>query len=288
MSDSLIETKRRIVTIESTKKITKAMKLVSSVKFQRWKKTLEENKLYYLSMREVMAKTATNVDLKKNDFSQYLKPFNSDRVLYVVVTSTLGLCGSYNYNLFRKLDPILNKDDEIVIIGNKGEIHYKNLGYTMYDKFMSIYDHYEYDTVKTLRHFLFRMYRKNKYKSISLVYTHYKNSLSFEPEIIDLAPLNLDEFKDEVNTDLGYPPLFEPNTLEVADLIFPHYVDSLLYLKLIESQLSEQASRRNAMESATDNAQELLDNLKIVYNKSRQSAITQEITEVVAGSSQVN
>ena len=288
MSESLIETKRRIVTIESTKKITKAMKLVSSVKFQRWKKLLDENKLYYSKMQNVMKKTASAIDTNKNNFSQYLTPFDQDRVLYVVISSTLGLCGSYNYNVFRKLDPLIKKDDEIVIIGNKGQIHYKNYQNKIYDNFISIYDDFNYDQVKTLRHFLFRIYRENKYKSISLVYTHYKNSLSFEPEIIPIAPLDIENFKSESDSNIGYPPLFEPNVIEVADLIFPHYADSLLYMKLIESELSEQASRRNAMESATDNADELLDNLKIVYNKSRQAAITQEITEVVAGSNANN
>lgn len=288
MSDSLIETKRRIVTIESTKKITKAMKLVSSAKFSKWKKYLDENKLYYSKMREVMIKTASNIDFKKNNFSEYLKPFESDRTLYVVVTSSLGLCGSYNYNIFRTLDPLLKEDDEIVIIGNKGHIHYKKFSNKLYSDFLSIYDNFTYDQVKTLRHYLFRIYRENKYKSISLVYTHYKNSLSFDPEIINIAPLDTSVFQNEMNSNIGFPPLFEPNNVEVAELIFPHYADSLLYMKLIESQLSEQASRRNAMESATDNADELLDNLKIVYNKSRQSAITQEITEVVAGSNATN
>lgn len=283
MSESLIETKRRINTIESTKKITKAMKLVSSVKYQRLKKGYEDNKNYFLSMRHVMVKTVSSLNMSSFSHTEYLKHYDSNKTLYIVVSSTLGLCGSYNYSIFKLLDPILKENDELVIIGNKGHIHYKNTNYKIYGEFISIFDNYDYDTVKTLRHFLFRKHRQNEYKEIKLVYTHYKNSMSFIPEMLTIAPLDIEDLKAEADLN-SYPPIFEPNNVEVADLIFPHYVDSLLYHKLLESALSEQASRRNAMESATDNAEDLLDDLKITYNKSRQSLITQEITEVVAGS----
>ena len=283
MSESLIETKRRITTIESTKKITKAMKLVSSVKYQRLKKSYEDNKNYFLSMRHVMVKTISGLNMSSFSHTEYLKPYESNKTLYIVVTSTLGLCGSYNYSIFKLLDPILKENDELVIIGNKGHIHYRNGKNKIYDEFISIFDNYDYDLVKTLRHFLFRKHRQNEYKEIKLVYTHYKNSMSFIPEMLTIAPLDIDDLKAEADLNY-YPPIFEPNNVAVADLIFPHYVDSLLYNKLLESALSEQACRRNAMESATDNAEDLLDDLKITYNKSRQSAITQEITEVVAGS----
>ena len=107
--------------------------------------------------------------------------------------------------------------------------------------------------------------------------------MSFVPTLKEIAPLPLESLQDKLKLDKSFPPLFEPNANEVADLILPHYADSQLYIKMMESQLSEHASRRNAMETATDNADEILSNLKIEYNKARQNAITQEITEVVGG-----
>ena len=257
MPESLIETRRRIQTIQSTEKITKAMKLVASVKFQKFKRQFEQSLSYANEMEKTMYTTIMNVDLSRKDFSQYLLSFDMSRNLYVIVTSTLGLCGSYNYNLFRTLDPLLKKGDEIVVIGQKGYIHYHDSPYKIYDQYVNLFDNFNYDNVRAMRHFLFRLYRNEKYHSIQLV-------------------------------DQSFPPLFEPNANEVADLILPHYADSQLFIKMMESQLSEHASRRNAMETATDNADEILSSLKIQYNKARQNAITQEITEVVGGAASAN
>lgn len=283
MSESLIETRRRIQTIQSTEKITKAMKLVASVKFQKFKRQFEQSIGYADEMEKTMFTTLNNIDLSKTEFSQYLTSFDMKRKLYVVVTSSLGLCGAYNYNIFRMLDTLLNDGDEIVTIGQKGFIHYHESSYLVHDGYTSLLDNFDYDNVRAMRHFLFRQYREEKYQSIQLVYTHYKNSMSFIPTIEEIAPLPIESIQKKYQNDLSYPPLFEPDANEVAELILPHYVDSQLYIRIMESQLSEHASRRNAMETATDNADDILSSLKIEYNKARQNAITQEITEVVGG-----
>ena len=288
MPESLIETRRRIQTIQSTEKITKAMKLVASVKFQKFKRQFEQSLSYANEMEKTMYTTIMNVDLSRKDFSQYLLSFDMSRNLYVIVTSTLGLCGSYNYNLFRTLDPLLKKGDEIVVIGQKGYIHYHDSPYKIYDQYVNLFDNFNYDNVQAMRHFLFRLYRNEKYHSIQLVYTKYRNSMSFVPTLKEIAPLPLEAIQEKLKLDQSFPPLFEPNANEVADLILPHYADSQLFIKMMESQLSEHASRRNAMETATDNADEILSSLKIQYNKARQNAITQEITEVVGGAASAN
>lgn len=288
MPESLIETRRRIQTIQSTEKITKAMKLVASVKFQKFKRQFEQSLNYANEMEKTMYTTIQSIDLSKKDYSQYLTSFDSKRNLYVLVTSTLGLCGSYNYNLFRTLDPLLQPEDEIVVIGQKGYIHYHDSQHKVYDEYVNLLENFTYDNVRALRHFLFRLYRSEKYHSLKLVYTKYRNSMSFVPTLKELAPLPLDEIQERLKSDYTFPPIFEPNPIEVADLILPHYADSQLYIKIMESQLSEHASRRNAMETATDNADEILSSLKIEYNKARQNAITQEITEVVGGANSAN
>ena len=280
MPASLIETKRRIVTIQSTEKITKAMKLVSSVKFQKWKKMYDENSYYTNKMRDIFIRTYLGVDLKQTNLNIYLNSFSSTKNLYVVISSTLGLCGSYNYNIFKKLDSILKDDDEILVIGQKGLLHYRNYKNKIYDTFVNLFDNFSYNNIRLLRHFLFRLYKDKTYHSISLCYTSYKNSINFSPVIETLAPFTIPIIEN--NQEDSYPPIFAPDAETVCNLIFPYYADSLLYNRFISAALSEQASRRNAMESASKNANDIVNDLTLVYNKSRQEQITQEITEVAS------
>lgn len=284
MADSLIETRERIQTIQSTGKITKAMKLVASVKFQKWRKIHEQNIPYAKKTKELMIKALENVDFRKSDLDDYFKSFGNEKTLYVVVTSSLGLCGSYNINLYKLFDSVLNEKDDILVIGSKGLGHYQERENKLYTDYVNLFDGFNYQRAKTFRHYLFRLYRESKeYKEIKIVYTAYKNSMTFVPSIATFVPVDKDVLLEKHEDKNPYPPLFDPSNATMAKELLPHYLDSQLYALLIESQLSEQASRRNAMETATDNAQSILDELSISYNKARQALITQEITEVVSG-----
>lgn len=280
MPASLIETKRRIATIKSTEKITKAMKLVSSVKFQKWKKLFDDNFIYSKKIEDMFKKTYLGIDLKQIDLSTYLHSFSENKNLYIVVTSTLGLCGSYNYNIFKKLDSVIKKEDEILIIGQKGLLHYKNYPNKIYDTFVNLYDNFTFNNVRMLRHYLFKIYKDHTYHSISMCYTKFINSINFLPVIDVLVPFSDIDLSEYENNK--YPPIFDPSAEKVCDLIFPHYVDSLIYSRLISSGISEHTSRRNAMESASKNASDIVDDLTLIFNKSRQEQITQEITEVAS------
>lgn len=283
MSESLVNTKRRITTIRSTEKITKAMKLVASVKYQRWKKYFEENKAYITGMNQTMLRTLAGVDFYEAGKPNILTSYNKDKTLYIVVTSTLGLCGAYNYNLFKALDPVLKQQDELFFIGTKGLSHYNNKDFKKHTDYVDLLDNFTYSAVRRMRHQIVRLYKSQNYSKVVLVYTKYVNSLTFTPVLHQLLPLDPKlEGVDEVKKSLN-PPIFEPNVQSVLEQILPHYIDASLYHKLIESELSELASRRNAMETATDAADKIQAQLQLEYNKARQNAITQEITEVVAG-----
>ena len=283
MPESLVNTKRRITTIRSTEKITKAMKLVASVKYQRWKKYFEENKAYITGMNQTMLRTLAGVDFYEAGKPNILTSYNKDKTLYIVVTSTLGLCGAYNYNLFKALDPVLKKQDELFFIGTKGLSHYNNKDFKKHTDYVDLLDNFTYSAVRRMRHQIVRLYKSQNYSKIVLVYTKYVNSLTFTPVLHQLLPLDPKlEGVDEVKKSLN-PPIFEPDVQSVLEQILPHYIDASLYHKLIESELSELASRRNAMETATDAADKIQAQLQLEYNKARQNAITQEITEVVAG-----
>lgn len=285
MAESLINTKRRINTIESTKKITKAMKLVASVKFQRYRHYYFENLPFRDGMYETLVKATIGVPFESLQNNLCIKKYNSNKRLFILVTSTLGLCGAYNYNLYKTFEPQLNKDDEILFIGQKGYFRYRVRPNVTYDMFVSSMDKdFRFSKAKNLRHFILNIYQKNQYEGVYLLYTKYKNSLTFIPTIERILPFNFDAITRDQNKYNPYSPVEKDgSTEELIKQLFPHYLDALLYSRLLESEISELASRRNAMESATDSADKIVKKLRITYNKTRQNQITQEITEVVAG-----
>ena len=284
MSESLVNTKRRIATIRSTKKITKAMKLVASVKYQRWKKMYEDNFAYANAMKETMSRTISGIDFSDSKKPEAMVSYETGKSLYVVVSSSLGLCGAYNYNLFKALDPVLKDEDEIMYIGQKAATHFASSAHKTYDDFQNLLDSFSYSAVRRLRHLLVRMYKTGNYSKVVLVYTQYKNSLTFLPTFHTLLPLIPEEEGIDAKKEESLEtPLFEPNLDAILNQILPHYLDASIYQKLMESEISELASRRNAMETATDSADKIQAKLQLEYNKARQNAITQEITEVVAG-----
>ena len=245
----------------------------------------DDDEAYHTEMKKTMLRTLSCMDFSDGDQDRlpvFLSSQKTGKTLYIINTSTLGLCGAYNYNLFKTIDPELRDEDELLLIGQKGLSHYHDKPYHLYTDYIDLMDHYTYSAVRRMRHFIVRLYKTKKYTSIVLVYTQYKNSLTFIPTLHTLLPLNPKEEGSTGKQDLN-GPLLEPTPEAVLDQILPHYLDASLYRKLMESQLSELASRRNAMETATDSADKIQAQLQLEYNKARQNAITQEITEVVAG-----
>lgn len=282
MNDSLIDIKRRIQSINSTKKITKAMKLVASVKFIRWKELFESNKEYTSEMRNVMKKTLLVTQFNKNRLPLALKKFEeAKKTLYIVCSSSLGLCGGYNYNIYKKLKEHIKENDEIIIIGSKAYTHYKHQDYKIHKEYVDLFSTFSYDKVKKFRHFFMKLYKTKEFDSVNIVYTKYINSLSFEASLKKVVPLEFDINLSELSNDNFI--VEEEKEGEVIDLLLPQYIDTLIYSILIEASISELASRRNAMENATSNADEINDELSIKYNKARQAQITQELNEVVSG-----
>ena len=275
-SQGLTNTKRRISSVTSTKKITKAMELVASAKLRKWRSSMD-NIISYLNTMEEIISTCASVEL--DDPILELKKFkNAKSNLYIVVTSSLGLCGGYNYNLFKFLNGKISKEDKVWVLGTKGLVKLSHEDLSLEDKYVSFLDKFDYSKVANLKNEIIKEYSTGQYMSVQLITTTYKNSLTFIPKQIQVLPLeNLS--KNVKYTDV----IFEPNRKEVLSLVVPKYLQTLLYGRLTEAIVCEQAARRNAMDSATDNAEELLDKLHIEYNKARQGAITQEITEVIGG-----
>ena len=277
MSQAVTKIKSRIKSVSSAYKVTSAMKLVSTVKLKQWRGKMIAHKEYVQEVNEI-------VDLLLRYSENVSSPFmninnKTNKKLYLVVSSTLGLCGSYNNNIFKVGDSVITGEDEAIVLGNKGLAHYKNGAFKVLEGFEGYASIDSKSVVDKITEYILNEYKKETYQEIHIIHSEYKNSLVFLAKDFKLLPLELE--KKEGN---GVPPLMEPSASELVETIIPFYLRTVIYSKLLESEVCEQGASSNAMENATNNAKDLLDELNIEFNKARQGAITQEITEIVAAS----
>ena len=275
MSQEVIRIKKRISSVSGALKVTSAMKLVSTVKLKKWKNKMLSNREYSEQLKEITDLVLSFAKKAKTPFNKINE--NTDKNLYIVVSSTLGLCGSYNNNIFKLADVQLKEKDDAIILGNKGLIHYENGSFTKILGFSEYNSIENTSLINSLTSFLTSEYLKGKYHEIHLIYSEYKNSLVFLPKDVVILPLK------RVDTELdSFGPIMEPDEKTLVEKLVPIYIKTIVYSKLLESEVCEQAARCNAMDNATNNAKDLLDDLRIEFNKARQGAITQEITEIVS------
>ena len=280
MGQNVVKIKSRIKSVTGAYKVTSAMKLVSTVKLKQWKNKMLANKDYNTQLNEV-------VDLLLLFSKKHISPFmkaneKAQKKLFIIISSTLGLCGSYNSNIFKVSDANITSNDEAIILGQKGIARYSKGEFSVVDGFNDYQSMLDKDFVKKIKEYILKEYIKETYSEIHIIYSEYKNSLVFLAKDYKLLP-----FISEQEETLEYPPIFEPSVEKLEEELIPYYLETCLYSKLLESAVCEQAARSNAMENATNNAKDLLDELKIEFNKARQAAITQEITEIVAASKAV-
>lgn len=274
MAQELANTKKRIQSVNSTLKITKAMELVANAKLKRWKNKMENITQYLLEMSDIISTCAGSYDPFNMSIDELKKYKNTSSKLYIVVTSSLGLCGGYNYNVFKFLNNKIKPEDKVIILGTKGLIKYSHTDLNLDEDYVSLLDKFDSYASRNLIDKIINEYKTGKYKEVRLITTEYKNSLTFIPNDIKILP-----FENKNNT-INDNIIFDPNKEEVLSLLIPKYLDVLMYGKLTEAIVCEHASRRNAMDTATDNGKELSQKLMLEYNKARQQAITQEITEI--------
>lgn len=283
MSLGLNKTKRRIASIESTQKITKAMEMVATVKLKRFRAALDAGMEYADGLREAMGELFLHDNVTKTHYGKENEEVKGS--LYIVITSSLGLCAGYNNNVFKYVEEHVDKENDIIApLGERGKAHFAHdPSYKRVDlDFPNVDKTLDPKQIDALCLRIKKSFNDREIRKVVLVYTHYVNSISFVPEEETLLPVSITPTPRE---DEAYcPPLFEPTAREQIHILMPYYLGARLNHRIAESQLSEQASRRNAMNNANDNADELLRKLTIEYNKARQTAITQEIVEVVSGS----
>lgn len=282
---SMKDIKRRRDSIQSTGQITKAMKLVSTVKLQKAKGKAESTKPY----SDLMYETICNMLARSGNINhKYLVPGESSKKAVITITANRGLAGGYNTNLTKLITEsgIPKEDIDIVAIGTKGRDYLARRGYNISEDDSDIINEPLYTDARSICDKLLERFAAGEIGEIYLAYTSFKNTVVHEPKLIKLLPVSVDT--DGLSSGEDTTPMnYEPAEDEALNLIIPKYVWSLIYGALIEAVASENGARMQAMDNATSNADEMISDLSLKYNRARQASITQELTEIIAGANAI-
>ncbi len=289
---SMRDIKRRRESIQSTQQITKAMKLVSTVKLQRAKSRAENSKPYFDKMYE----TVTSILAKSGSIDHpYLTKNESPKKAVILVTANRGLAGGYNSNIIKMVTgaDFKKEDVEVYGVGSKGIDFLGARGYHIAADCREMIDEPTFEDAKALGQKVLESYRNGEVGEIYLAYTKFKNTVVHIPQLVKLLPVEIDEADVEakakseekkVDTLMNY----EPEPEEALEMIIPNYINSLIYGAFVEAVASENGARMQAMDAATSNADEMISTLSLAYNRARQGAITQELTEIISGAEALN
>lgn len=272
----LIEIKRRLKSVESTRKITKAMGLVATSKLRKVRNELANNEKYNELCKDIVDVVVSN--LPEGYESIYCTERKGDK-LYIVLTSDTGLCGGYNNNVIAYLKEVLDNEsgtEKIVLVGSKGLSYMSKYSLNTFNEYVSIPDIPTISEINKIYNEAIYLYKQGEVSEVNIVYTKFISPMKQEPILIKMLPF-------EVNSSKKEDYLIEPDFEEVLNNSIDTYLKSQLQNCMLHAKASEQSSRMTAMDGATENASDIINNLNIKYNRIRQSVITQEISEIVDG-----
>lgn len=281
---SMRDIKRRIKSVNSTQQITKAMNLVASSKLNRAKSRFNDTKPYFEAAKRVIANVVKG---SKGVSSVFIQEKNeSGKTLVIVIAGDRGLCGGYNSNVCKRALEIISEKKSSVVIaaGNKAREFFRHKKIDVSECYRNVSEKPDYIDALVIGSKAIDMYTKGEVDEVYLVYTEFITTLSNEPKSIKLLPLDPKDFEDNREPHSSTLTIYEPDEEAVLNYVIPKYVNTVIYGGMVESAVCELSSRMTAMDSATENASEMIDSLNLIYNRVRQGAITQEITEIVSGS----
>lgn len=279
---SMRDIKRRIKSVNSTKQITNAMYLVASSKLNKAKNRLSDTRPFFNETKQVISNIINGSSGISHPFVQS-RPVKSR--LVIVVTGDRGLCGGYNANVIKKALSVIKdkQNDKVIAIGSKGKDFFKNK-FNLIHSFSNISENPTYEDALKVGRLVLDLFTSGQVDEVFLTYTEFVSTLVSEPKLVKLFPLDANDFKNVNQSSSSSLTIYEPNEEEVLEYVIPKYINTVLFGSFVESAVCELGSRMTAMDSATENAQDMIDSLNLIYNRARQSAITQEITEIVSGS----
>ena len=280
---SMRDIKRRKSSIQGTQQITKAMKLVSTVKLQRARANAERSKGYFDCMYDTVNSILSRVGHVEH---KYLLPGKSSKKAVIVITSNRGLAGGYNSNVVKLItrhESWSREDIVVYAIGNKGRDALARSGYEIKESLPEIIEEPAYADAMQLSKRLLASFAADEIGEIYLAYTSFKNTVSHVPTLLKLLPVEQENISAKQEQENSALMNFEPADEEALDMIVPKYITSLIYGAMREAVASENGARMQAMDNATSNAEEMISDLSLKYNRARQGSITQELTEIIAG-----
>ncbi len=288
---SMRDIKRRKKSVSSTQKITKAMKLVSTVKLQKAKTKAENTTPYFNYMYNTVCSMLDKAGAINHP---YLQAGESNKKAIVTISSNRGLAGGYNSNVIKLITGSGIAKEEILLytIGKKAHDVLDTKGYEVASEHDQVMEAPTYADAMEISKEVLTAFTNGEVGEIYLAYTHFKNTVSHEPKLLKLLPVEINEEEgktdDEDSKDDKMLMNFEPNPEEALDMIVPKYITSLIYGALVEAVASENGARMQAMDSATNNAEDIISDLTLKYNRARQGSITQELTEIIAGAEAIS
>ncbi|MCL1982307.1 MAG: ATP synthase F1 subunit gamma [Clostridiales bacterium] len=282
-SNNMQDIKRRIKSVRSTEHITNAMKLVSAAKLRKAKAAFERTSKNFHFIIEAIESVFNNAD----EVPEKYLPGNREtgKTCYIIVTSNRGLCGSYNSNVIKEAERGILGDPEkpaLIAIGSRGRDYFDKRGHDIRCEYLGPPEAISFLEAKEICKPAIGMYDSGEVDEVRLVYTSFVNTLEQRAKSVTLLPFHIEHDPEVIKHERQVE--YEPSVEEVFNYLVPKYVEIKVYGAIVESATCEHAARRMAMENATDNAREMLENLSLFYNRARQAAITDEIIEIVAGS----
>lgn len=288
---SLKAVKSRIASVKSTQQITKAMKMVAASKLRRAQDRLLQMRPYAEKLTKILNNVSSN--LSEENVSEYAKSREVKNVLFVVFTSDKGLCGAFNTSLFRYLRQLISSEYstyernnrlKIMTVGTKGRDYYKRRGQELVDQYSELFNEQSFENVRTAAEAVMQMYKNEEVDKVILVYNTFKNvatQIVTNEQFLPVQSSSEEQAENANENSIDY--IYEPSEEYIVEELIPQSLKIQFYKAYLESAASEQGARMTAMDQATDNAGELLKQLKLTYNRTRQAAITKEILEIVAG-----
>ena len=279
---SIKEVKNRIGSVKSTQQLTKAMKMVAAAKLKKAQDKVLQLRPYSKKLNEILSNLSSSIN---NDL---FKTRNINSALVVIVSSDKGLCGSFNSSLFKEFNTFCSQNNfkniTVLPIGKKAYDFFKNSKFQLNLNYWEGLNNFSYDNSSEICEYLIDSFLGSKFDKVSIIYNEFKNVAVQKTVSEDFLPVP--QIDSESNSSNNY--IFEPEKNKIVRHLIPQTLKTQLYKSVLESSASEQGSRMTAMSQATDNAGELLKELKLTYNRTRQAAITKEILEIVGGAEALN
>ncbi len=279
---SMRDIKRRIRSVNSTQQITKAMNLVASSKLTKAKNRLMDTRPFFKETRKVIAGV---VGGSKGISHPFLETREVKKKAVILITGDRGLCGGYNMNVSKAAMACVDdvKNVSAITVGSKGREFFKRRGVNIIKSYTGISENPTYTDALKIGQLALDLFTKEEADEVYLAYTEFISTITSEPKLIKVLPVDVNEFTNDADSNQALT-IYEPSEEAVLEYVIPKYVNTVIFGAMVESAVCELGARMTAMDSATENASEMIDSLNLLYNRARQGAITQEITEIVGGS----